>query len=244
MSDQITVLIPISPIPTHPSTEILDETVASIRERLPHAEIIFMFDGVPAWNEERRHDYNIFREEMLWKINNELQPAVPLVFTEHMHQSLMVKEAMKLVRTPLVLFSEQDTPLHNEIPFDDLIEPITSGYINVLRFHFEAQVHPEHEHLMLDQTPIDILGQPFLRTRQWSQRPHLASTKYYQHIVDTYFDDQPRFIEHIMYGIVAEGGDNYDEHRLHIYAPEGTLVRSKHLDGRRAGADHYDPTAS
>jgi hypothetical protein len=242
MSDQITVLIPISPIPTHPSTEILDETVASIRERLPKAEIIFMFDGVPAWNEERRPDYNAFREAMLWKINNEVQPATPLVFSEHMHQSLMVKEAMKLVRTPLILFAEQDTPLHNDIPFDDLIAPITSGYINVLRFHFEAQVHPEHEHLMLDQTPIDILGQPFLRTRQWSQRPHLASTKYYQYIVDTYFDDQPRFIEHILYGIVVEG--NYDEHRLHIYAPEGTLVRSKHLDGRRAGADHYDPTAS
>lgn len=242
MNDRITVLIPVSPIPTHPSTEILDETVASIRERLPESEIIFMFDGLPAWAEERRKDYEQFRTDMLWKINTELQPATPLVFDRHMHQSLMVKEAMKLVRTPLVLFSEQDTPLHNDIPFADLVDPILTGYINVIRFHFEAQVHPEHEHLMLDHSPIDILGVPFLRTYQWSQRPHLASTKYYQHICDTYFDDQPRFIEHIMYGVVVEG--SYDEHRLHIYAPEGTLVRSKHLDGRRAGADHYDPSAS
>jgi hypothetical protein len=244
MSSRVTVLIPISPIPTHPSTEILDQTMTSIRERLPEAEVILMFDGVTAAAEERRKDYDQFKLEALYKCNHEWQPAVPIVFDTHHHQSLMVKEALKLVRTPIVLFAEQDTPLHNHIPFDQLYDPITTGYCNVIRFHFEADIHPEHTHLMLDKSPIDILGVPFYRTRQWSQRPHLASTKYYQHIADTYFDDQPRFIEHIMYGIIAEGGDNYDEHRLHMYAPEGTLVRSVHLDGRRAGATHYDPSAS
>lgn len=243
MSD-ITVLIPVNPVPSHPSTEVLDETVASIRSRLPDAEIIFMFDGVPAWLMQFKPEYEEFKTTMLWKINNELQPALPLVFDEHRHQSLMVREALKLVRTPLVLFAEQDTPLHNDIPFTELSEVIKNGYANVIRFHFEASILDDHKHLMLDETPIDILGQPFLRTRQWSQRPHLASTKYYQHICDTYFDNEPRFIEHIMYGLIAEGGDNYDEHRLHIYAPDGTFVRSKHIDGRRKGADHYDPSAS
>lgn len=239
----ITAIIPVSPIPTHPSTEILDQTVASIRERLPNAEMIIMFDGVPAWMEERRADYEQFKIAALWKCNHEWS-AIPMVFDHHMHQSLMTAAALDLVRTPLILWSEQDTPLHNDIPFESLLPPILTGYINLLRFHFEAQVHPEHEHLMLDHSPIDILGAPFLRTRQWSGRPHLAKTEYYRTIRDKYWDNQPRFIEHIMYGIVAEGGDNYDEHRLHIYAPEGTLVRSKHLDGRRAGAEHYDPTPS
>lgn len=242
--NDITVLIPVSPIPSHPSTEVIDQTVASVRDRLPDAEIIIMFDGLPAWFLQYKEAYDKFTQTLLWKINNEMGNATPLLFDKHMHQSGMMREALKLVRTPLILFLEQDTPLHNDIPFEQLIEPVKTGYINVLRFHFEAQIHPEHEHLMLDQSPIDILGQPFLRTRQWSQRPHLASTAYYRHIVEQYFDDQPRFIEHIMYGLVAEGGDNYDEHRLHIYAPEGTLVRSKHLDGRRLGAENYDPTAS
>lgn len=244
MNKDITAIVCLSPIPTYPSTEIVDQTVESIRERLPDAEIIFCFDGVPESKADMRADYEEFKNRMLWKINFELQPATPLVFDTHKHQSGMIKEAIKLVRTPLLLFMEQDTPLHNDIPFNDLIEPIRTGYINTLRFHFEAQIHPEHEHLMLDHTPIDILGQPFLRTRQWSQRPHLSSVNYYRHIIDNYFDDEPRFIEHIMYGRISEGGDNYDEHRLHIYSPPGTLVRSKHLDGRRAGADFYDPTAS
>lgn len=241
--DNITVLIPVSPIPSHPSTEVLDQTIASIRERLPDSEIIVMFDGLPAWSSEYKTAYDKFTQDMLCKIN-QMGNAVPLVFEHHSHQSLMLKKAMELVRTPLILWSEQDTPLHDEIPFDKLSEVVLTGYANVIRFHHEASILPDHQHLMLDQEPIDILGQPFLRTRQWSGRPHLASTKYYRDIVAKYFDDQPRFIEHIMYGLVAEGGDNYDEHRLHIYAPSGTLVRHKHIDGRRKGAEVYDPRPS
>lgn len=238
----ITVIIPVSPIPSHPETIVLDETIASIRERLPDSEIIVMFDGVPAWQESRRADYEQFIQKMLWKINNTMGNAIPLVFDKHMHQSLMTKEALELVRTRLILFVEQDTPLTGNIPFDQIAPVVIDGYANVVRFHHEASIHPEHEYLMLDPKPIDILGVPFIRTRQWSQRPHLASTKFYKRIAERFWDDEPRFIEHIMYGVVVEG--QYDDYRLHIYAPEGTLVRSLHTDGRRRGAKEYDPTAS
>lgn len=242
MSD-VTALIPVSPIPSHPSSEVLDQTIASIRECLPDSEIVVMFDGVPPTLMHLKAQYEAFMRDFLQKSNNSPELHItPFVFDKHQHQSLMTKEALKLVRTPLVLFSEQDTPLHNDIPFPALAEVIKTGYANVIRFHFEAQVHLEHQHLMLDQSPIQILGVPFLRTRQWSQRPHLASTAYYREIAEKYWDDQPRFIEHIMYGIVVDGP--YDEHRLHMYAPEGTLVRSLHTDGRRKGADTYDPNPS
>lgn len=240
--NDITVLIPISPIPSHPSTEVLDETIASIRERLPDSEIILMFDGVPGWNLERKADYMKFVSSMVRRCNLDICPALPLKFDHHSHQSLMTRQALRLVKTPLVLFVEQDTPLTGDIPFNDIGEVIKTGYANLVRLHHEAAVHPEHEYLMLDHEPINILGVPFLRTRQWSQRPHLASTKFYRDICNKYWDTEPRFIEHIMYGPVVEG--HYDEFRLHIYAPEGTLVRSLHLDGRRKGAREYDPSAS
>lgn len=240
---EITVIIPVSPIPSHPATDVLDVTLDSIRTRLPDSEIIVMFDGIPAWLEEKRADYEKFKQSMLWKINF-MDNCVPLLFDTPHHQSLMTKRALELVRTPLVLWSEQDTPLHGDIPFDQLEPVVKDGYANLIRFHFEATIPEDHKHLMLDPEPIEILGQPFIRTKQWSGRPHLASTKYYKEIAEKYFDDQPRFIEHCVYGIIAEGTDNYDEHRLHIYAPDGTLVRSKHLDGRRKGADTHDPTAS
>lgn len=237
----ITVLIPVSPIPTHPSAEVIEQTIASIRERLPDSEIIIMFDGVAPWLMEYKAQYEEFKQRFLWECNTK-ENMTPMVFDSHSHQSLMMREALKLVRTAVILFSEQDTPLHNDIPFEQIVEPIKAGYANLIRFHFEAQIHPEHQHLMLDQTPQMILGVPLLRTIQWSQRPHLASTEYYRTICDKYWDDKPRFIEHIMYGRVVEG--DFEEHRLHMYAPEGTLVRSLHIDGRRKGAAEYDPTPS
>lgn len=240
--DDITVLIPVSPIPTHPSTEIIDQTIASIRERLPTSPIIVMFDGVAAPLMHMKADYEEFTRRMLWRISHELENAVPLLFTEHKHQSLMTKAALELVRTPMVLWSEQDTPLHNDIPFEALASVVTTGYANLIRFHHEATIPEDHRPLMLDQSPIYILDEPFIRTTQWSGRPHLASTKFYREIASKYWDNQPRFIEHIMYGIVVEGA--YDEFRLHIYAPPRTLVRHKHLDGRRQGADTYDPNPS
>lgn len=242
MDKNITVILPVSAMPSHPSSEVVDQTLASIRERLPESEIIMMFDAVPTTLMHLKANYELFTQQMLWKINNELENVTPLVFSDHSHQSLMTKEALKLVRTPMILWSEQDTPLHNDIPFDKVGEVVLTGYANVVRFHHEASIPPDHESLMLDHSPIDILGAPFLRTTQWSGRPHLAATNFYREIANEYWDDQPRFIEHIMYGVVVDG--SYDKFRLHIYAPDGTLVRSKHLDGRRYGADHYDPTAS
>lgn len=241
--NDVTVLIPTSAVPSHPSTEVLEQTIASIRERLPDSEIIVMFDGLAPQLMHFKAAYEEFKQAMLWRLNA-LGNCVPLVFDEHKHQSGMTREALKLVRTPLILWSEQDTPLHNDIPFEQLAEVVRSGYANLIRFHHEASIPEDHKHLMLDPEPTQILGQPFLRTRQWSGRPHLASTQYYREICAKYWDNQPRFIEHIMYGLVAEGGPNFDEHRNHIYAPEGTLVRHKHVDGRRKGADSYDPTPS
>lgn len=240
----ITVLIPVSPVPSHPSTEVIDETLDEIRARLPQSEVILMFDGIAPQLMHLKARYEEFTAEMLRRINlePELVHVTPLVFQEHQHQSLMLKKALELVRTPLVLWSEQDTVLHNEIPFEELAEVVKTGYANLIRFHHEAEIHHEHKYLMLDDEPIEVLGQPFLRTRQWSGRPHLASTQFYRDIVAKYWPPEPMFIEHIMYGIVVDG--NYDEFRLHIYAPEGTLVRHKHTDGRRRGADHYDPTPS
>lgn len=239
--NEITVIIPVSPMPSHPSSEILDQTVASVRERLPDSEIIIAFDGVAPNKMEMKANYEEYKQHALWQCEHEYGNCTPIVAPAHVHQSGLMKAALKLVRTKTVLWLEQDTPLHNEIPFDKLVPVITTGYANVIRFHHEASVHPEHEYLMLDKEPIDILGVPFLRSYQWSGRPHLASATYYQWLVDTMWRDQ-MFIEHFMYGIVVDG--EYDLHRLHIYAPEGTLVRSLHLDGRRKGAENYDPTPS
>lgn len=242
MKDDITVLIPICPMPSHPSGEVLDEVIASIRERLPDSEIILMFDGVNPSLMHLKAAYDEYTQTMLRRINLGMGNVTPLVFDQHSHQSLMTKKALELVRTPLILWSEQDTTLHDTIPIAELAEVVKTGYANLIRFSHEASVLEVHKDLFLDTEPIDILGQPFLRNKQWSGRPHLASTAFYREIAEKFWDEQPRFIEHIMYGKCVDA--DFEEFRLHLYAPSGTLVRSKHLDGRRHGAESYDPNPS
>ena len=41
----ITVLVPTSPIPSHPSTAILDACLAAVRAQLPDAQIVIAADG-------------------------------------------------------------------------------------------------------------------------------------------------------------------------------------------------------
>lgn len=242
MKDQITVIIPICAIPSHPGGEVLEEVLLQIRNRLPDVEIILMFDATSQTLMHLKDRYEQYKTEMLWKINNEMENVTPLIFSEHRHQSQMTIKALERVRTPLILWSEQDTPLHNTIPFEQLTKVLDAGYANSIRFSHEASVLPEHKSLFLDEEPIDILGVPLLRTKQWSGRPQLVRTDFYRTIANKYWDDVPRFIEHIMYGVCVEG--DFDEFRLHLYAPPDTYVTSKHTDGRRHGAESYDPNPS
>lgn len=226
----ITVLVSTSPIPSHPNTRLVEDTIASVREQLPESEIIVMFDGVNPENLETKASYDEYTRRLLWKINNEYENITPLVMNTYVHQTGMVREALKYVRTPLLLFVEHDTPLRDEIDWDGLSEVVGSGYAHSVRLHHETHILPDHQYLMLDSEPQDIQGVPLIRTRQWSQRPHLSSTDYYRHICETYFTDRPMFIEHVMYGAVLT--HDWSEARLHIYAPPGNMLRSTHSNGR------------
>lgn len=236
--DRVTVLIPTSPIPSHPSTSVIETTIQSVRERLPNAEIIIMLDGVREEQEERRQDYEEYQRRLLWKCNHEWVNVLPLRFEEHHHQVAMTRTALKFVKTPAVLFVEHDTPLCEGIPFEGLVSAVEAGTADVVRLHHEALILDDHRHMMLDQEPVDIGGVPMMRTAQWSQRPHVASTDFYRRILDDHFGANARtMIEDKMHGVVANayitrGKAGWQDYKLWIYAPEGDMKRSYHLDGR------------
>jgi len=241
-----TAIVCTSPIPSHPDTRIIDETIASIRHHLPDAEIILQIDGVREEQKDRAEDYEEYTSRVLWKCLHQWKNVLPVVFQEHMHQSGMARETLDLVKTPTILYVEQDTPLVTdyEIPLKDLTKIIEDGDSNVIRFHFEAQIPKEHSHMMLGP---EKRHPELMRTVQWSQRPHLASTAYYRRIIFEIFSSDSRsFIEDYMHGVVhngyiKDGLGSWHQHKLHIYNPEGNIKRSYHTDGRE-GAAKYDNT--
>ena len=175
---------------------------------------------------------------------HDLTNVLPVWTPEHEHQANLMRQALEMVRTPLVLFMEHDTPLCGEIPWGELGDVILSGQANVIRLSSEASILEPWQHLFLDtqDAPQYVGGIPLVRTVQWSSRPHLADADWYRRIIDTWFDPSSRiFTEEVLHGVVQhawrtrrEAG--WREWRLWMYAPPGDMKRSWHTDGR-AGAD-------
>lgn len=240
----ITVVVPVSPIKSHPDTAILDETLDSIRTCLPSAEIFLTFDGLRDEHLPKRKDYDEFIRRALWRAIKHYENTLPFLFAQHEHQTGMMRSILNEIETPLVMYVEQDTPLVTDEPIDweTITHFITSGHSNVVRLHHEAQIPSDHEHLMHG------MESGFIRTSQWSQRPHIASLAYYRRIMDNHFSPSAKcFIEDKMHGVLdqaynVDGLPGWSQHRVHIYDPgNGNMKRSYHTDGR-AGENKYDKT--
>lgn len=234
MHRDISVIIVTSVLPSHPSTEIIDETIQSIRHHLPDSEIFLQIDGLREEQEDRIEDYNLYKEKLLWNCLHKYKNVLPILFDVHSHQSTMMKKTFDYIKTPLMLYIEGDTPLvtDNSIDWKSCKDMIYTGKANTIRFHFEATIPKEHEHLM-----IDIKGN-FIKTVQWSQRPHLSSVIYYRDIIMPNIPARS-FIEDTFHGVVHsdfidDGKLGWYKHRLWIYYPNNgeNIKRSYHLDGR------------
>lgn len=247
IKDDVTILMPSSPAGLHPSTEHIEQTIRDVRVQLPNSPIILMLDGVRPEQEDRRADYEEYQRRVLWLCNKAWDNVIPLRFEEFGHQSTMTRAALEMVDTPYVLFVEHDTPLVPDfsIPWPQLKAAIASGSANVIRLHHESLIHPEHEHLMLSGVE-DICGAPMRKTSQWSQRPHLVSTIFYKHLMETHFRPEAKaFIEHGLYGPLVEsckidGMFGWNLWRVWIYTPPGDNIQRSYDLNSRGGDPNYD----
>lgn len=223
--DNVTIIVATSIIPSHPDTSILDETIDSIRSHFPDNEIILQVDGLRKERLNRKDDYDEFKNRILWKCLHQWKNILPVIFDQHSHQTNMMKETIDLVQTAAMIYVEGDAPLTPDIKIDwqKCLDMLEYEKANTIRFHFEASIPFEHNHLMLG------LEDGFMKTVQWSQRPHLSLTKYYREVVLPACDEKT-FIEDKFHGVVQD--DGWDKHKLWIYHPEGNIKRSYHLDGR------------
>jgi hypothetical protein len=228
---EITVLISSSVIPSHPSVQIIQETLASIRFHLPHSKIIILLDGVRPEQEHRKIAYLKYLHNLVEKVATGYDPITLWPFIEFTHQALMTMKALTIVKTPLILFAEQDTPLvEKPIDWDFLQKAILEDKLtNHIRLHYDQEIHPDHQHLMHGK-----VHEHLIKTTQWHQRPHLASTAFYREVLNNNFTEKSRtFIEDKVYSPVS--CSPWEDYRLTVYDPngDGTMMkRSRDLNGR------------
>ena len=227
---EITVVIPTSPVPCHPSTEIIEEVIHSIRRQLPDAPIIIACDGVRPELEHRREQY---KEYVLQLAHiKDAGQLVCYIFEQHMHQAGLLKAVIDDIKTPLLFFCEHDTPIDDKpIDWEAIESLLLDGDANTVRLYWHETIHPEHVHLM--RKPFLYHGVEFVPTTQWSSWPHISRVDFYKRILIEHFATNDKvMVETTMYSPVLTFP--WEHYRTVIYTPwsHGGSVRFHHLNAR------------
>lgn len=237
-----TALVVTSPIPAHPSTDIIASTIESVRYQLPDADIIVAADGVRPEQAHLADRYGEYLRRLHHEALHHWHGVQVVTADQWWHQANLTRLALEYVDTPLVLFVEHDTPLTGDwIDWRACEAAVHHGALDAIRFHYDWQINPSHLYLFAEEGPTDLFGPPVWVTGQWSQRPHLARTDRYAYWIDRYFGRDARtMIEDSLHGVVEH---HWNRGRapttseagflLAVYYPtDGTPQRSTHLDGR------------
>jgi len=245
----VTIIVPTSYIPSHPSTKVIETTINNTRFHFPDSEIILQIDGIRSEQSNYKKDYDEYKNRVLWKCLHEWENVLPIIFDEHSHQSTMMKKTINLVQTPLILYIEGDLPLRTDrdIDWNKCLDMFEYNKANTIRFYLREELPQEHVHMMCGQEDI------FIKTVQWSQNPHLSFTSYYKNIILPNIGEI-NYIEDEFYGkaqtdceylpneeIVVETPyvfkiRNWEAHKMFIYYPNNgqNVSRVLHLDGRQS----------
>jgi hypothetical protein len=232
LDDKITILVPTSPIKSHPDTSIISFVLDSCRFHFPFAKILLLIDGVRSEQDHYKERYEEYRHRLRIKCDHEWKNIVPVDFGVHNHQVAMTREALSIVTTPLILFVEHDTPIVTDEPIEwgGIMQTALDGTAYMVRLLHEAQILKAHAHLTLETVWYNNVR--FTKTLQWSQRPHIARTDFYKRMLAEHFSpDADSMIEDRLHGACQD--QDWDYSRMMIYNPSDTNIkRSYHTDGR------------
>ena len=227
MREEITVVIPTSPIPIHPSTEIIERAIDSIQHHLPDSKILVLADGVRPEVEHRREQYREYCGALLNLLNFKYKNGKFCIFGKHLQQAGMLKAAMWLIETPLLMFFEHDATLDDKpINWIAIQNMLLSGVANTIRLYWHETIHPEHAHLFGER-----IGD-FVKTTQWSSWPHISRKVFYERILQDHFAvDDCKMTETVLYSPVLESP--WEDFKTWAYIPQPDGIRFHHLDARR-----------
>lgn len=229
----ITVVISTSPIPSHPSTQIIDQVCEKIWQQLPGVPIVVLADGVHPEETHLAERYSEYIVRLQQKAGVTLYVA-----PSWGHQSGTLRWALienKFVNTPLILFTDHDrTFTDRPIPWQGLVQTLLDGTFYGVRFNADAGRKDNTE--FGDFAPYGI---PLVRTTQYLNWPTLNRTDYFIEFVDS-LGSAKTFLE------IGESDGfltrNFERFPYCFYNPVGGSISSIHLSGREFQATQEDRT--
>lgn len=102
-AELITVVIPTSPSPKHPSTHLIDGAIESIRKQIPGVPILVQVDGLREENANRRDQYAEYKLRLIDKWVG--TPNMDVYMAEGFrHQAELCRETFHMIHTPLLVY--------------------------------------------------------------------------------------------------------------------------------------------
>lgn len=231
LDDQVTVLIPTSPIPRHPDTSLIEECVSSIRRYFPTAHFIILVDGLRPAVEFRRGQYEGYKKNLSELcVSGKLGNTKLSVFASPVQQAIMTRNALEHhVQTPLILFVEHDAILRAQpaLEWEAMFDVVLLDKANLVRLYNWDRIWHEHQYLMRGE--LEHRGVKFIKTVQYSQWPLLSSSDYHRKLLTRIPKMQRTMIEPAVYYQVA--AEEWEKNKVVIYYPENALTFT-HKDGR------------
>lgn len=237
--DEITVVITTSPIPSHPSTAIIDAAYGSIRHHLPSSQILILMDGVREEQNHLRAQYEEYKKNLFCKNYANVHM---IEFPNFKHQAGMMREVLRenIIKTPLVFWVEHDFPLnYTFIKWEEVVKTLLSGEIHCLRFCHDSDARyfdrPHQQEQFKNLTGhemslyINQFGLRLLPVINMDTLPHIATIDFYRFIIGL-FQEAKIHIDCPQMNSVLEL--SYPTWKVALYAPEGNMKRFEGFGAR------------
>jgi hypothetical protein len=240
IGNRLICVMPTSPVKSHPSTDLIDRTIASVRQQVgPDVLLIILADGVRPEQREMLKPYHLYVAQLRRTYGLSMSNFV-MEFFLHKHQVGMLRWLIQkhmwaaAKPKPHILLVEHDAPFTPDpIDWGNVLDLLDSKQFDVVRFLFEGDINEAHRHMA--GATINFKGMDYVETRQYSARPNVATWDFYERALGRFSSNAVCFFEDLAHSFCQEEPEAW---KIGIYYPPPPRGRSFHLDGRQGDAKY------
>mmetsp|Transcript_8558 Transcript_8558/g.18982 ORF Transcript_8558/g.18982 Transcript_8558/m.18982 type:complete len:759 (+) Transcript_8558:46-2322(+) len=210
LCERLTVILTTSPVGRHPSTDLIDEVLGSMKlaDGLVSCDMVVVCDGYRrengegvAYSEpkyrsgivdaESAKNYEAYKAVLRKRMAGTTAPAIRLLELESRHGfGFAVREALRLVRTPYVLVMQHDRPFTRRADIPRLLAAMEAA---PSRFKYvglpTSTTHGHQYHVLskyglrIEPVTADARGLQMVPLIQWYDSAHLCEVEHYRSFV-------------------------------------------------------------
>ena len=238
----MTVLIVASPVPSHPSTKLVDEAVASLRHLKSRSPlpVVISNDGVrPGSSGLTRWRYGRYLDRLRTKYGH--RPGYTVLSAhEWRHLGGVIEDGLRAVATEYVLVLQHDFYFTREVDLDRLVRIVAEDdRLKHIRFNKVPNWPVEWDAIGKGFFEAGLYGASasdqleLCRTLAWSDNPHLCRSDYYEKVVFPVTGGTLNYPEEKIKPLVS--ADAHDRFGTFVLGSLGEEPYVSYRDGRRYG---------